>query len=149
MSEHLDEIKRRGVSPYQVLFASMLATMREYRILSYVTVCGIMSDVGKRLAGIYGREDGLAGTLRRIAELLEVGEFEVAENPEGVTFAIKTSTCRICPRGVGGLTLPEKLCPLVGLLAGYAGIDYRPDDHRREGGYCIIEFKRPPNGSSS
>ncbi|MEM0094220.1 MAG: hypothetical protein QW753_07635 [Thermofilum sp.] len=47
----------------------------------------------------------------------------------------------------GGLTPPEKLCPLVGLLSDYAGVNYRLESHRREEGYCVIEFERTEGSS--
>ncbi|MEM4791207.1 MAG: hypothetical protein QXQ60_04470 [Thermofilum sp.] len=149
MSGIVSEIERRGANPYQVLLATMLASMGEHRILSYVIVCGVMNDVGRKLAGIYGRGDGLAGSIRKVAELFEVGEYELVEEEGKVAFKVKTDTCRICPKGVGGLTLPEKLCPLVGLLSGYAGVNHRLESHRREGGYCIIEFERTEGRLSS
>lgn len=138
-AQHIEEIKRRGAKPLHVFTAYLLASLRDLGVINYGVVQRTTRHVGQKLALIYGRDSSAAEAIVRAAELLEVGRFEVLSGGESVIFRLKSNTCRICPKGVGELELPGRLCPLVGLLGGFSGAE--AEEARREGGYCVIEFK--------
>lgn len=139
-TEHIfEEVHRRGVTPLHAFIAFLLAALREFGVINYGVVQEVTRKVGEKMAAVYGRTDDSHESIRRIAELLEVGEFEVQSNGSKTVFRLKSSTCRFCPKGVGGLELPGKLCPFVGLLAGFSGT--KSTEARREGSYCVIEYE--------
>jgi len=132
-------LEDKGVKPLQAFVASLITAFREIGVLNFGVVYMATEKVGRRLAAIYGREDSPAKSLRKIAEILELGEYKLEERENAITFAMKSETCRLCPRRVGGLELPGKLCPLPGLLSGFAATRAE-QDVRREGEYCIINL---------
>lgn len=135
----IEEIARRGVKPLHAFVALMLAALREFGVINFGVVHEVTKQVGEKMASLYGRGGNPSESLERAASLLEVGEFEVVPDRSSTLFRLKSDTCRVCPKGVGGLELPGKLCPLVGLLAGYSGM--KAEEARKEGSYCVIEFK--------
>ncbi len=135
----VEEIIRRGVKPLHAFVALMLAALREFGVINFGVVHEVTKQVGEKMALIYGRGSSPSESLEKAASLLEVGQFEVVPNQGNLLFMLKSSTCRVCPKGVGGLELPGKLCPLVGLLAGFSGM--KAEEARKEGSYCVMEFK--------
>ena len=134
-------LESKGVKPMQAFVASLIAAFREVGVLNFGVVYMATEKVGKRLAAIYGREDSPAKSLTKVVEMLELGEFKVEEQEGGLVFAMRSESCRLCPRRVGGLELPGKLCPLPGLLSGFAGVPAELDV-KRDGEYCVIRLKR-------
>ncbi|QOJ78607.1 hypothetical protein IG193_07570 [Infirmifilum lucidum] len=142
MSSGLEE---RGVTPLHVLVASALAAFREEGVLNYALVTSSMQKAGERLALVYGRPPDPLEALRRAHELLQfAGGVEVEDRGGHYYVRVATRTCRVCPKAVGGLELPGRLCPLPGLLSGFAGL--RPDleGTRKDGTYCVIAIYKNP-----
>jgi hypothetical protein len=133
-------LERKSVKPVQAFVASLMAAFREVGVLNFGVVYIATENVGRRLASIYGRESSPGKSLARIAEMLELGEYRLEEGEGEIVFAMKSESCRLCPRRVGGLELPGKLCPLPGLLSGFAGVRAE-QDVKREGEYCVIRLK--------
>ncbi len=133
-------LEKKGVRPMQAFVASLMAAFREVGVLNFGVVYIATENVGRRLASIYGREDSPGKSLTKIAEMLELGEYRLEEGGGEIVFAMKSESCRLCPRRVGGLELPGKLCPLPGLLSGFAGVRAE-QDVKREGEYCVIRLK--------
>ncbi|MEZ0346118.1 MAG: hypothetical protein ABWK01_06180 [Infirmifilum sp.] len=137
---YLDELSARNPSASQLLFASFLAALRELGLINFAVVNEAARLAGERLIRIYGGSGSKKDLVSRAAELMQLGVFEVEDDGEKIVFKMRSDTCRVCPKAVGGLELPVKLCPLPGLLGGYSGARPLLERVRREGGYCVIEF---------
>ncbi len=139
--------EERRVTPLHALVASALAAFREEGVLNYAIVTSSMRKAGERLALIYGRPLDPLEALRRAQELLELaGKVEVEDRGDHYYVRVATKTCRVCPKAVGGLELPGRLCPLPGLFSGFAGLEPDLEGTRKDGAYCVIALYKSSRG---
>lgn len=133
----------RKVTPLHAFIASSLATFREEGVLNYAIVTKAMENVGRRLRTLYGLDGQPVEVILKSNKVLRLAEYlEVEEDPQYIFTKILTKSCNICPRAVGGLELPGRLCPFPGLLSGLTGLKPDLEGTKREGDFCkIILFK--------
>ncbi|PLJ77925.1 hypothetical protein [Infirmifilum sp. SLHALR2] len=136
-------LEERKVTPLHAFVASALAAFREEGVLNYAILTSSMQKVGERLSQIYGRPADPLEALRRATDLLQLaGSVEVEDRADHYLVKVATGTCRLCPKAVGGLELPGRLCPLPGLLAGFAGLKPDLEGTRRDGAHCVIAIHK-------
>ncbi|QOJ78552.1 hypothetical protein IG193_07290 [Infirmifilum lucidum] len=135
-------VLERGIQPLHYFVAKALAAFREEGFLKYAIVKGAMARVGKSLADIYGKPEDPAQAVMFLNGLLGfAGRLEARLDGNTLRVVIDSSTCRICPRVVGGAELTEPLCPMPGLLSGYLGARLNGIGLRKEGQTCIVELE--------
>jgi len=136
-----EEILRRGVQPHHFFIAKSFAAFRDEGFLKYAIVKGAMARVGKALREEYGAPEDPAEAAVFLNGLLGfAGSLEAARDGQTLRVTIDSSTCRICPRAVGGADLTEPLCPIPGLLGGYTGAKANGLPLRKDGQKCIVEL---------
>lgn len=134
-------VLERGVQPHHYFIAKSLAAFREEGFLKYAIVKGAMYKVGKALAEIYGRPEEPDKAVSLLNGMLGfAGQVEAKIEGSTLRVIIRSSTCRICPRVVGGADLTEPLCPIPGLLSGYTGFRLNGAGLKKESDTCIVEL---------
>ncbi len=137
-----EHVLGRGVQPLHYFIARALAAFREEGFLKYAIVKGAMAKVGKSLADVYGRPDDPAQAVKFLNGLLGfAGRLEAQLDGNTLAVVVDSSTCRICPRVIGGAELTEPLCPIPGLLSGYLGAKLSGSGLRKDGWLCIVELE--------
>lgn len=150
------EYKKRKLKPCHVLIATSLALFRKYGALNFGVVLVTMEETGRKLAQLILKEKGESIRSLSIPEIVSFLNQMIDMNSElktelvGDTLIVKSrsSLCKLCPKGVGGLELPGRLCPYVGLIRGfveeitglYLESDFNGDFFKREGDYCVIKY---------
>lgn len=152
-----DEYRKRELKPCHVFIATSLALFRRFGALNFGVVIVSTEETGKKLAQIALRERGeearkltLPEMVGLLNSMLDVNS-ELHADLEGNTLTVrsKNSMCKLCPKGVGGLELPGRLCPYVGLIRGFVeelsgkrlDIDYNGEFFAKESEFCVIKYR--------
>lgn len=151
------EYEKRKLKPYHILIATSLALFRRYGALNFGVVNVAMEETGRKLAQLALKERGeeirgrdIPGLVSLLNEMLGMNsELEAELTGDTLTVKSRTSLCKLCPKGVGGLELPGRLCPYVGLIRGFVeeianlslDVDFNGEFFKKEGGYCVIKYK--------
>lgn len=158
-------ILERDLNPYHSFFASFFAGLGEMGMLNQ----GSINIVAKRAAEylyayleakkILPAPNSVPGNstaevlrnlvlyVNRILSL--VGEYDLQPVENGqVVLLITGSTCRICPKGVGGAAVKGTLCPIPSLLESLLNMIARTDIVKlitsgieKEGGTCKAYYQ--------
>ncbi|MGC9146465.1 MAG: hypothetical protein ACP5GL_01415 [Infirmifilum sp.] len=135
--------KERNVTPLHAFIASSLASFREEGVLNYAIVTRAMENVGKKLLNIYSFSNNPKEAILEANELLHFAEqLSLEEDTLHLYVKVTTSSCNICPKAVGGLELPGRLCPLAGFFSGITGLKPDLENTGREGGFCKIVLSK-------
>jgi len=121
-----EEIEKRGLTPQDVLIASLLAGLREMGVLNQAVVLLAMERAGKylfRYAKVVNLVKGGESVEEAFEALKKVFppslEMNISEENGRYVVEVKTELCKICPRAIGELELPGSLCPTVGIIKGF------------------------------
>ncbi len=150
------EYKKRNLEPCHVFIATSLALFRKYGALNFGVVIVAMENTGRKLAQLALKEKGESIRSLSIPDMISLLNQMIDMNSElktelvGDSLIVKSrsSLCKLCPRGVGGLELPGRLCPYLGLIRGfveeitglYLESDFNSDFFKRDGDYCVIKY---------
>ena len=155
----------RGLNPYHSFFASFFAGLGELGMLNQ----GSINIVAKRAAEyLYAYLDAkeilpdinavpgetkaelIKNLIMYVNKILSmVGEYDLQEaGDDKVVLLIEGTTCRICPKGVGGAAVKGTLCPIPSLLESLINLIAQKDmlelittGIEKEGSTCKAYFK--------
>lgn len=159
MSDLVSEIDRRDLKACHVLLASMLGELANKGFLNQGVLNTLIPKIADKLA-IYIKHkyremetDDLNSLIKNtiekiINELDAFINYKIYVENYKVTLIIDGSTCKFCPKGVGGAQLPGILCLFPQLFKEIltriidVEIGYMiPEKIIKKGQYCITQFK--------
>ncbi len=159
MSGLVNEINKRNLKACHVLCASMLGDLAERGFLNQGVLNIMIPKVADKLIIFLKQKYGEDSTSdintlikntvdRIISELDAFISYKMDINGSKVTLIIDGSTCKFCPKGVGGAQLPGILCLFPQLfrevLSKVTKRNFRyalPDKLVKKAHYCIMQFE--------
>ena len=165
MADMKQVVLERDLNPYHLFFASFFGGLGELGMLNQ----GSINIVAKRAADyLYAYLDAkeilpdmdavpgetkpelIKNLILYVNKILSmVGEYDLQEaGDDQVVLLIEGTTCRICPKGVGGAAMKGTLCPIPSLLEALINMIAQKDmlelittGIEKEGSTCKAYFK--------
>ncbi|WP_297447074.1 hypothetical protein [Desulfurobacterium sp.] len=157
------KVQERDLNAENVFVASLLAGLNEFGVLNQ----GIINLTGARIGEFLFQyavtkgfkidpdlptEDQVKEAVNFLNEHLRIGQLSIEFSVDGFFLRIVSSTCRFCPKGVGGAELEGTLCPFPKLIERFLeraccskvvvvpeGIDKKILVKKE--GFCIIHYR--------
>jgi len=158
-------ITERELEPLNIFIASFLAGLNETGVLNQA-LTWIASKKAGRYLGQYAKIQEDAPALEQAAREANAEQalswflhkMKISVNTrieirtDGLSLRVGRTTCKLCPKGVGGAELEGTLCPVPGLvlgflatyLAGTASIELERKNKKLlsvEPEYCVMHFE--------
>jgi hypothetical protein len=164
MAEHKNanqEVDPRKLDTTHVLFASFLGANADFGLFSQGSAQLVMPRVARYVMGYFQKKEKLPDfrsdplkNLKIVVDFLqqEIGlAEELGFSADGQTLWIRSNTCKLCPKGVGGAEIKSTACPYphfileaVNMVSPQQKLALDTPNHRlitKADNNCLIGFK--------